>query len=61
MSYIAKYNITGQKLAQQFVDPASLSISHEGYEDWLRRRAKALADAGNAFLAELAPEGEHAG
>lgn len=61
MSYIAKYNITGQKLTQQFVDPTSLSISHDGYEEWLRRRAKTLADAGNAFLAELAPQGEHAG
>jgi len=61
MSYIAKYKITKEKLAQQFIDPASLSISHDRYEEWLRRRAKTLADAGNAFLAELAPQGEHAG
>jgi hypothetical protein len=56
MSYIAKYNITDQKLAQQFVDPANLAVPHEGYEQWLRRRAKALAEAGNSFLAELAPQ-----
>jgi hypothetical protein len=61
MSYIAKYRITKEKLAQQFIDPASLSVSHEAYEEWLRRRAQTLADAGNAFLAELAADGEHAG
>lgn len=61
MSYIAKYKITSQKLRQQCVDPASLSISRDGYEEWIKRRAKVLADAGNAFLAELAPPSEHAG
>jgi len=61
MSYIAKYKITDQKLRQQCVDPASLSISRDGYEEWIKRRAKVLADAGNAFLAELAPPSEHAG
>lgn len=55
MSYIDKYKITHQKLAQQFVDPATLSLSHEGYEAWVRNRAKRLADVGNEFLAELAP------
>lgn len=55
MSYIAKYGITNDKLAQQFVDPAILSVAHDGYEDWLRQRAKRLADVGNEFLAELAP------
>jgi len=60
MSYIAKYKITDEKLAQQFVEPASLSISHDGYKEWLRCRAESLAEAGNAFLAELALPGEHA-
>jgi hypothetical protein len=55
MSYIAKYKITDEKLAQQFVDAATLSLSHEGYEAWLRERAQRLADVGNGFLAELAP------
>ena len=55
MSYIAKYNITDDKLAKQFVEPRSLSVSHEGYEAWLRDRAIRLAHAGNAFLSELAP------
>jgi len=57
MSYIAKYKITGEKLAQQFVDPISISLSQEGYEAWLRQRAERLADVGNEFLAELAPPG----
>lgn len=55
MSYIAKYKITPEKLAQQFIEPASVSVSHEGYESWLRGRAKRLAEVGNEFLAELAP------
>ena len=55
MSYIDKYKITHQKLAQQFVDPATLSLSHEGYEAWVRNRAKRLAEVGNEFLAKLAP------
>jgi hypothetical protein len=33
----------------------SISISHDGYEPWLRERAERLADVGNGFLAELAP------
>lgn len=61
MKYITKYKITDQKLAQQFVDPASLSVSPDGYEEWLKRRAKVLADAGNAFLAKLASQGKQAG
>lgn len=55
MRYIDKYKITDQKLAQQFVDPATLSLSHEGYEEWVRNRANRLAEVGNEFLAELAP------
>lgn len=55
MSYIDKYKITDQKLAQQFVDPGALSVSHEGFEAWVRNRAKRLAEVGNEFLAELAP------
>ncbi len=43
MSYIDKYKITHQKLAQQFVEPATLSMTHEGYEAWVRNRAKRLA------------------
>ena len=54
MSYIAKYKITDEKLGQQFVDASSLSLSPDGYKNWLHQRAQRLADAGNEFLAELA-------
>ena len=55
MSYIAKYKIADAKLVQQFIDPVSLSVSHDGYEQWLRCRANRLAEVGNEFLLELAP------
>lgn len=55
MSYIAKYKITDAKLVQQFIDPANLSVSHDGYEQWLRCRANRLAEVGNELLVELAP------
>jgi hypothetical protein len=55
MSYVKKYNITREKLAQQYVDPDTLSLSHDGYEAWVRGRAERLAEVGNEFLAELAP------
>lgn len=55
MSYIAKYKITREKLAQQFVEVSALSVSHDGYDEWLRTRAEQLAMVGNEFLAELAP------
>jgi hypothetical protein len=55
MSYVAKYQITADKLIQQFIDPASLSISLDGYESWLHNRAERLAEVGNEFLNELKP------
>jgi hypothetical protein len=55
MSYIASYRITERKLAQQFIDPGIMSVSYQGYESWLRERARRLAEIGNAFLVELSP------
>ena len=55
MNYIATYKITDRKLSQQFIDPAIVSVSREGYESWLRKRAERLAEVSNEFLAELAP------
>jgi hypothetical protein len=55
MGYISKYKITNEKLAQQFIEPSSISLSHDGYEAWLRERAQRLTEVGNEFLAELAP------
>lgn len=55
LSYIAKYKITDRKLSQQFIDPATLSLSPEKYEPWLRERAARLANVGNEFLDALEP------
>jgi hypothetical protein len=44
-----------RQLRQQFIEPSNISLSHDGYEQWLRERARRLADVGNEFLAELAP------
>jgi hypothetical protein len=53
MSYIAKHKMTDEKLSQQFIDPKSVSLSHEGYEKWLNAPANLLAEVGNEFLAKL--------
>jgi hypothetical protein len=53
MNYIGRYNITAEKLEQQFINPAILTTGVNGYETWLLQRAEKLAAAGNAFLAEL--------
>ena len=56
VSYIAINNITDEKLEQQFIDPSTLSISHEVDENWLRQRAHRLDNVGNEFLAGLEPD-----
>lgn len=54
MSYITKYNITPQKLSQQFISTEIGTISTEQYPEWVKGRAQLLADRANAFLDELA-------
>jgi len=53
MNYIVKYDITAERLAQQFIDARITSVSTPQYETWLRGRAQRLAEEGNAFLQEL--------
>jgi hypothetical protein len=55
MKYIVKYEISDQKLSQQFIDPKSISLSQEGYKTWVQDRAARLAEVANGFFAELAP------
>lgn len=55
MKYIAKYEISDEKLSQQFIDPASISLSQEGYKTWVHGRAQRLAEVANDFFAEIAP------
>jgi hypothetical protein len=53
MSYIDKYGITSEKLAQRFVDSQITTVAITQYETWLRGRAQRLSEEGNAFLREL--------
>jgi hypothetical protein len=53
MNYIGRYNITGEKLAQQFIKPEIVTISIGGYDTWLLQRAEKLAAVGNEFLSSL--------
>jgi hypothetical protein len=53
LSYVTKYQITQDKLDQQFIDPDFTTIPTAKYAEWLERRAERLAKEGNAFLAEL--------
>jgi hypothetical protein len=48
-----KYDIDEQKRSQQFIEGQVQAMSRENYPKWLNTRAQTLADAANAFLAEL--------
>ncbi len=53
LDYVTRYKIPPEKLEQQFVVRDFARTGCEGYEEWLRSRAKRLAQEGNAFLKEL--------
>jgi Protein of unknown function DUF262 len=53
MDYIQRYDITFQKLNQQYVSENISIMPVEKYETWLLDRAICLADAGNKFFEEL--------
>jgi hypothetical protein len=53
LSYVAKYNITKEKLEQQFISDNFVNINFDQYEDWLKKHAKTLADKANEYLKEL--------
>jgi len=53
MNYVTRYGITAEKLGQQFIDPAFVSVGHDGYEAWVKARAAKLAVEANDFLASL--------
>ena len=53
MSYVTKYEISRDKLEQQFIDPNFTMVPTEKYGGWLEFRAKRLAQASNEFLAGL--------
>jgi hypothetical protein len=53
MSYIPKYQITGQKLKQQMISTNIVQTSVSEYPKWLRQRAQLLAGTANKFLKGL--------
>ena len=53
MDYVNRYNITPDKLAQQFIDEEFTTVSVDEYEEWAKGRAERLAKEANVFLAEL--------
>jgi hypothetical protein len=53
LSYVAKYNITKEKLEQQFIDTDFIDVKFSEYEIWLNKRAKMLAEKANEYLKEL--------
>ena len=46
MNYITKYDVTTEKLAQQFIAAEIRGISPPQYDTWLRGRAQRLAEEG---------------
>lgn len=53
MAYITKYEITPEKLEQQYITPDIQNTPISDYEVWLENRAAKLAEKGNEFLSEL--------
>lgn len=53
LSYVSKYNITDDKLEQQFINNDFISINFKDFEDWLTNRANILAGKSNEFLLSL--------
>lgn len=53
MKYLDKYQITDAKLQQQYIEQPRADFSISSYGNFLRRRSKSLAAAGNRLLLEL--------
>lgn len=53
MDYVARYNITPEKLRQQFINSEFTTLPIADYDKWVRKRAERLAMEANRFLAEL--------
>ena len=53
LAYFAKYGIGEDKRSQQFIEGPVEAMSRENFPQWLNARAQTLADAANAFVAEL--------
>jgi len=52
-AYVKKFDVTAEKLAQQFIEPDFVNVQPPDFAAWTERRAQRLADEANAFMAEL--------
>jgi hypothetical protein len=53
LSYITKYQITEEKLEQQFIKKDFSSVEFNQFEEWLNDRANILAEKSNEYLSKL--------
>ena len=53
LDYVNRYNITADKLKQQFIDPQFTQVAIAQHENWVQQRAERLAKEANIFLADL--------
>ena len=53
MDYIDRYEITAEKLRQQFIEDDIRTVEVAQYPEWLQRRATVLAKAANEFIEGL--------
>jgi hypothetical protein len=53
LSYVSKYNITKERLEQQFIDKDFVNIQYSQYKNWLENRAMLLAEKVNEYLKSL--------
>ena len=56
MDYIPKYEITAEKLQQQFIEPQITNTGKEAYPQWLQSRAEKLSQGANKYLDSLRGE-----
>jgi hypothetical protein len=54
VAYLEKYGIDRHRLEEQLIEAVPESLVIEGYDAFLERRARALADAANEYMARLA-------
>jgi hypothetical protein len=53
LSYVTKYNITKEKLEQQYIRDDFVNIQYNQYENWLIDRAEKLVEKANEYFDKL--------
>jgi hypothetical protein len=57
LSYVVKYNITKEKLEQQYINENFTTVQFNQFENWLKERAQLLAEKANGFLNDMKNNG----